>query len=111
MTVSADGFSAKIISAITVGLADMIRQLIISPATPTIADSMSAAVVPGAKLLACTMNGPAVPLMDIPASPPRMFACPVSCVIADEMRFSLACLAAADAGLVGGPRAKVLVVV
>lgn len=40
---------------------------VLSVATLCKADSMSAAVVPGAKLLACTTKGPAVPRIERPA--------------------------------------------
>lgn len=47
----------------TVGVDVIILQLSISPPLGIIADSMSAAVVPGAKLLPMTTYGPAVPRM------------------------------------------------
>jgi hypothetical protein len=54
ITVSAALTSAKPISAMTVGLAAMSLQYRRSPPTLRITLSMSAAVVPGAKLLATT---------------------------------------------------------
>ena len=54
ITVSAALTSAKPISAMTVGLAAMSLQYSRSPPTLRITLSMSAAVVPGAKLLATT---------------------------------------------------------
>lgn len=42
----------------------MIRQLSIGPVEGSRADWISAAVVPGAKFLPTTMNGPDAPLMD-----------------------------------------------
>lgn len=54
----------------TVGAELMILQLCISPPLGTIADSMSAAVVPGAKLLPITTYGPAVPRMLISSARP-----------------------------------------
>lgn len=64
------------------------------------ADSMSADVVPGAKLLPNTTNGPgAVPLMVIPLL--RTEACPLSGSRAEMMRFSFGWRLLADAGRVG----------
>ena len=63
MTLSALCLSTKTISAMTVGVEVMILQLCISPALGTMADSISAAVVPGAKLLPITTYGPARPRM------------------------------------------------
>ena len=60
----------------TVGEAVSILQLCISPPLGIIADSMSAAVVPGAKLLPMTTYGPAVPLILI-SSPGRLGATPL----------------------------------
>lgn len=69
MIFSAICISEKIISAVTVGCIATIRHDV-SPFTPlssTVslrsADSMSSAVVPGAKLLASTTYGPALPLI------------------------------------------------
>lgn len=55
----------------TVGVDVMTLQLCISPPLGIIADSMSAAVVPGAKLLPMTTYGPAVPRMLISSPKPR----------------------------------------
>ena len=64
------------------------------------ADSMSAAVVPGAKLLPNTTNGPgAVPLMVIPLL--RSEACPLSGSSAEAMRLSFVRCLFADTGRVG----------
>jgi len=54
MTLSALFFSLKTISAMTVGEEVKILQLCISPPLGIMADSISAAVVPGAKLLPTT---------------------------------------------------------
>lgn len=64
------------------------------------ADSISADVVPGAKLLANTTNGPgAVPLMLMPLL--RTEACPLSGSRAETMRSSFGRRLLADAGRVG----------
>ena len=63
ITLSALCLSTNTISAMTVGVEVMILQLCISPALGTMADSISAAVVPGAKLLPITTYGPARPRM------------------------------------------------
>lgn len=64
MTLSASPASEKPISAMTVGCAAISLQNCSSPLTLRITLSMSAAVVPGAKLLAITAYGPpAAPLM------------------------------------------------
>jgi len=89
-------FSGKTISAMTVGLLVMMRQLVIDgmplPSalgmTEERADSMSAAVVPGAKFDAWTVKGPAVPRIEKPEPvdvEERMLACAVS-FIAFAMR-------------------------
>lgn len=70
MTFSAPAFSEKMISAMTVGWALIKRQDKISPPIEDIEASMSDAVVPGAKLLAMTVNGPAAPRMVNPPPPP-----------------------------------------
>lgn len=69
ITFSAPILSTKTISAMTVGDDVITLQLVISPPTGIIADSISAAVVPGAKLLPTTTHGPAKPriLMPLPA--------------------------------------------
>jgi len=69
MTFSAPSFSTKSISAITVGWELARRQLSISPPIGAMTASMSAAVVPGAKLLAITVYGLAIPRMLIPLAP------------------------------------------
>lgn len=75
MTASAPARSVKHISAITVGDDATSLQYIISPPTLAMTLSMSAAVVPGTKLLAMTMYGPpAAPLMLISAAPPTALA-------------------------------------
>ena len=61
ITFSAPALSVNTISAMTVGVDATILQRWISPPIGSIADSMSAAVVPGAKLLPCTTYGPAKP--------------------------------------------------
>lgn len=73
ITFSAPLFSAKAISANTVGEEVMTLQLKISPPIGVMADSMSAAVVPGAKLLPTTIYGPASPRILIPFPAPRTF--------------------------------------
>lgn len=74
---SADHLSAKTISADTVGRCETIKQFRLCPATGSMADWISAAVVPGAKLLPTTVNGPElVPLMEIPPGFPQTVACP-----------------------------------
>jgi hypothetical protein len=64
MTLSALSLESKTISTTTVGAALISLQLWISP-NGAIADTTSAAVVPGAKLLATTVKGP-------PVATPRM---------------------------------------
>jgi len=54
------------ISAMTLGLSAMRRQLSATPPTGVIALSISAAVVPNAKFFAMTIYGPAIPRIDIP---------------------------------------------
>ena len=71
MTFSAPALSMKTISAITVGDEVIILQLVISPPIGVMADSMSADVVPGAKLLPTTTYGPAKPRMLIPVPAAR----------------------------------------
>ena len=78
MTVSALCFSLKIISAITVGVDEIILQLCISPPLGIMADSISAAVVPGAKLVPTTTYGPAVPRM-LSSSPGLFAVVPLRC--------------------------------
>lgn len=56
----------------TVGEDDNILQLCRTPVLGTMADSMSAAVVPGAKLLPITTYGPAKPRMLNPSLEPLM---------------------------------------
>lgn len=94
-----------------VGVVDVIRHVIVSMGplvSVTIvwrADSMSAAVVPGAKLLASTAKGPAAPLMLRPG--PRgiggveILAC---CLLLTAVAslFVLAMFAVAELGLEGG---------
>lgn len=80
ITLSALLLSANIISAMTVGVEVMILQLCISPTVGTIADSISAAVVPGAKLLPITTYGPARPRMLNPSLAPLILTfCKASC--------------------------------
>ena len=68
-TRSATFLSVKTNSAMTVGRLDMSRQVfrVLMPSASSEcwekADSMSAAVVPGAKLEAVTLNGPEAPLI------------------------------------------------
>ena len=52
------------------------RQLSMGPETGSSADWISAAVVPGAKLLPTTMKGPEAPLMDRSLPGLRIIACP-----------------------------------
>lgn len=78
-TLSAPCLSAKAISAVTVGYVDTTLQLTIAPPTGSSADWISAAVVPGAKLLPITTNGPEpAPLIEIPMPLLRTVACPFS---------------------------------
>lgn len=65
---------ANAISTIKMGFDLTIRQLTISPPTGVMALSMSAAVVPGAKFCAMTVNGPARPRMVIPMGLPLLAA-------------------------------------
>ena len=71
---SAVHLSWKANSAVTFGLCPVTRQLSIGPVVGSSADWMSAAVVPGAKLLPTTTNGPEAPLMDRPPLGCRMVA-------------------------------------
>jgi hypothetical protein len=88
-TFSAPDLSANTISAATLGCFEVILQSIKSPPTDSIADSISAAVVPGAKLFPNTTHGPgAVPLMAIPAPLFRIVLCPPSGRRADTRRSS-----------------------
>lgn len=66
MTRSPPSRDVNAISTIMMGFDLTIRQLTISPPTGVMALSMSAAVVPGAKFCAMTVNGPARPRMVIP---------------------------------------------
>lgn len=75
ITFSAPAFSVNTISAMTVGVDATILQLCSSPPMGSIADSISAAVVPGAKLLPCTTYGPAKPRMLYPLPGARTVAC------------------------------------
>lgn len=63
ITLSAPSLLSNTISAITIGLCFMIRQLSIRPPMGVMAFSISAAVVPGAKFCAITAKGPARPLI------------------------------------------------
>ena len=74
---SAVHLSAKAISAVTDGLCEITRQLNTGPEVGSRADWMSAAVVPGAKLLPTTTKGPEAPLMDRPGLGLWMVACPL----------------------------------
>lgn len=104
-------FSTKTISAMMVGLADMILHEIasigpfVSVTIVCRADSMSAAVVPGAKLLASTTNGPAAPLMLRPGPRGKAGVETLTCcllLIAVAILFVLATFAIAELGLEGG---------
>jgi hypothetical protein len=64
-TLSAPSLDSKIISAMTLGLSVIMRQLRHTPPIGVIALSISSAVVPGAKFFAMTIYGPASPLIDI----------------------------------------------
>jgi hypothetical protein len=67
----------------------VIQQLKTGPAMGSMADWMSAAVVPGAKLLPITTNGPELaPLMEMPTGPSRTVACPLAGCSAESKRFS-----------------------
>jgi hypothetical protein len=90
MICSATALSAKAISATTVGLV-LVKRHDNIPLTPfssnvsaCIACSMSAAVVPGAKLLAITMEGPAFPFMLSPL--PLIFRCEGIILASEESR-------------------------
>ena len=90
----------------------MMRQ-VTSPFAPVVsiavfcsADSMSAAVVPGAKLLASTMNGPAVPRILRPP-PETTFACTLL-FTADAILFVRAIWEAAEFGREGGLKGLLL---
>lgn len=75
ITVSAPDFSTKVISAMTVGVVATRRHSVICPPTSSMTLSMSAAVVPGAKLEAMTTCGPAAaPLMLTPGPLPFVAA-------------------------------------
>lgn len=65
MTLSAPSLLSNVISAVT-GFAAVMMHLMIGPPIGTIALSISAAVVPGAKFSAMTVYGPASPRMDMP---------------------------------------------
>ena len=75
MTFSAPVLSVNTISAMTVGVDVKILQLCSSPPMGSIADSISADVVPGAKLLPCTTYGPANPRILYPLPGARAVAC------------------------------------
>lgn len=66
MTRSAPSFVSNSISAIVIGCVLRIRHLLTKPPTGSIALSMSAAVVPGAKFCANTTYGPASPRIEMP---------------------------------------------
>jgi hypothetical protein len=74
----------------------MTRQLSIGPEVGSRADWMSAAVVPRAKLLPTTTNGPEAPLMDRPPLGSRIvaWAFPVSSAV--RRRSALCCFLFAD---------------
>ena len=61
---SAVDLSVKVISATMAGLLATIRQLRIGPVVGSNADWISAAVVPGAKFVPITTNGPDAPLIE-----------------------------------------------
>lgn len=65
-TLSAPSFVSKTSSAMTLGLSEMIRQFNTFPPTGVMALSISAAVVPRARFLIMTIDGPASPRIDIP---------------------------------------------
>ena len=111
ITASAMAFSANTISAMMVGLEDMMRHDVVSMwplVSVTIvcsADSMSAAVVPGAKLLASTTNGPAAPLMLRPGpwgsgGVETLTCCLLLTAVASLFVFAI--FAVAELGLEGG---------
>lgn len=83
-TFSAFHFSANANSAVTAGWCETTRQLNIGPETGSMAAWMSAAIVPGAKLLPTTMNGPEAPLIDKPPLSLRTVACPLVLFNADK---------------------------
>lgn len=67
MAFSAADFSSNASSAVTVGCCDVTQQLRICPEMGSMAAWISAAVVPGAKLLPTTTKGPEpAPLMESP---------------------------------------------
>jgi hypothetical protein len=62
-TLSAPSFDSKIISAVTMGYSDTMRQLNMGPPTGVIAVSISCADVPRKKFSAIMMYGPARPFI------------------------------------------------
>jgi hypothetical protein len=69
----------------------MTRQLSIGPVVGSSADWMSAAEVPGAKLLPTTTNGPEAPLMESPLMGCRIVACAFPDSSALRRRSALCC--------------------
>lgn len=106
MMLSAPSLLSTTISAITIGLAFSIRQLVTTPPTGVMAFSMSAAVVPGAKFCAMTTNGPARPRIVIPLlnAPPAaaivgIDAEGLTCRCSDRIRACATCWARRCGGL------------
>lgn len=118
---SATAFSEKTISNVTCGLVETslhdCRQLIpaSSNRSPCSAASISPSVVPGSKFDACSVNGPAVPLMlrPGPCEAPflatfgrevaaLMLAFPLSISLAIRLALALRCEGVVDEGLDGG---------
>ena len=111
MTLSAIPRSENTISATTAGLVAMTRQdnMPVPPLSSTVspcrADSISAAVVPGAKLLASTVKGPALPFMLRPfPAVPRGVDTMLTCgeVRADANRVEREFCGVVEAGREGG---------
>lgn len=71
---SAHHFSENANSAVTEGRGEVTRQVSIGPEIGSIADWISAAVVPGAKLLPITTKGPEAPLIVMPVGAGRTVA-------------------------------------
>jgi hypothetical protein len=89
MAFSADNFSANVISAVTVGCCEVTQQLNICPVKGSRADWMSAAVVPGAKLLPITTKGPELaPRIVRPTGLSRTVDCPLAGLRAERRRAS-----------------------
>jgi hypothetical protein len=89
MAFSAAHLSANVISAVTVGCCEVTQQLNICPDNGSIADWISAAVVPGAKLLPITTKDPdPAPRIVIPTGLSRTVDCPLAGLSAERRRSS-----------------------